>query len=123
MTPNQKAAHTRRRKSVIEKMKALNVYKPEFDEGIERYVQACEDYETARDKWEAAGSPVVTPVVKGDGSVVERKSILFQTVQDLRKEIRSAELELGMNPKGLKAIQSKGLESKRASKLDQILSG
>ncbi len=101
MTPNQKAAHTRRRNSVIEKMKALHVYKEEFDEGIERYVQACEDYESAREKWISAGSPIVSDVVKGDGSTVERKSVLFQTVQDLRKEVRSAELELGMNPKGL----------------------
>lgn len=123
MSPQEKAAHTRRRNSVIEKMKALHVYKSEFDEAIERYVQSCEDYETARKKWEDSGCPIVTQVVKGDGEVTERKSILFETVKDLRREIRSAELELGMNPKGLKAIQAKGLDAKRTSKLDQILSG
>lgn len=115
-----KRRHKKAVKETAEKMRALGVYKPEFDDAIERYVQICEDYERIRKRWIELGSQVVTVVEKGDGQTVERKSVIYQGVTDLRKEIRAAELELGLNPKGLKAIQAKGLETKRVSVLDQL---
>ena len=50
-----------------------------------------------------------------------RKTALYLSIENLRKELMEMENILGLTPKGLKAIKTKGLEAKKESALDRAL--
>lgn len=100
-------------------MKKLHVYKPEFEYAIARYADLSAEYDSLYKSWQADGCQ--TTVVTGANDVV-RKNPQYTIIQETRKELLNVELSLGLNPKGLKAIQSKGLQEKKISKLDEVLS-
>ena len=55
------------------------------------------------------------------GAENERKTALYLSLETLRKELIEMENIFGLTPKGLKAIKTKGLESKKESAIDAAL--
>lgn len=104
-----------------EKMEQLNVYKMEFDSTIQRYAEIQLQYECLLDEWYEQGCPMTEEYTNKAGATNIRKTASYSLLENLRKELLELENILGLTPKGLKTLKTKGLDSKKASMLDKVL--
>lgn len=104
------------------RMKAVNTYRKEFDAVIDRYADLYVQYEILRGQWYDGGCAVSGEYTNKAGAVNQRKTPLYLSMETLRKELVDLENILGLTPKGLKQINSKGLETKKKSALEKALS-
>lgn len=102
---------TRKEQAVADKMTALGVYKPEFDETIRRYVRISEEYRTIYAAYKKDKYPY--EVVGAQGA---KKSPVFQALESLRKDLIAMEDALGLNPRGLMKLQEEPFRAERASR-------
>lgn len=103
------------------RMKAVNTYRKEFDAIIDRYGDLSVQYELLRQQWYDDGCKVSEEYTNKAGAVNQRKTPLYLSMETLRKELVDLENILGLTPKGLKQINSKGLETKKKSALEKAL--
>lgn len=99
----------------IKDMKALGIYKKEYDSLIEIYADLNEQYQRALNEFEESGHQYETETAAG-GS---KKSPIVATLETLRKDILAYSDRLCLNPK---AIETVTLEKPNKSKLAQALS-
>ena len=104
------------------RMRAVNTYRKEFDAVIDRYADLYVQYEILRSQWYDRGCVVSEEYTNKAGAVNQRKTPLYLSMETLRKELVDLENILGLTPKGLKQINSKGLETKKQSALEKALS-
>lgn len=104
------------------RMKAVNTYRKEFDAVIDRYADLYVQYEILRGQWYDGGCSVSEEYTNKAGAVNQRKTPLYLSMETLRKELVDLENILGLTPKGLKQINSKGLETQKKSALEKALS-
>lgn len=104
------------------RMRAVNTYRKEFDAVIDRYADLYVQYEILRSQWYDSGCVVSEEYTNKAGAVNQRKTPLYLSMETLRKELVDLENILGLTPKGLKQINSKGLETKKKSALEKALS-
>lgn len=104
-------------------MVSLGTYRKEFDVIIKRYVEMRMQFDTLNDRWYEEGCQITEPYTNKSGATNERKTALYMAIEKLRLELTNMESLLGMTPKGLKEIKKKGLEQKKSSALDKMLSG
>lgn len=104
------------------RMRAVNTYRKEFDAVIDRYGDLSVQYELLRQQWYDDGCRVSEEYTNKAGAVNQRKTPLYLSMETLRKELVDLENILGLTPKGLKQINSKGLETKKKSALEKALS-
>lgn len=103
-------------------MEKLNVYKAEFDTTIRRYAELRLQYEILLEKWYEDGCPTTEEYTNKAGATNIRKTAVYMVIENIRKELLDIENILGLTPKGLKAIKSKGLDAPKTSMLDKVLS-
>jgi phage terminase small subunit len=102
-----------------ENMKALGVYKPEFDVTIDIYAGLVEQYQALEKEFKKTKFVVVEKTGYSDNS---KKSPIVATLENLRKDILSYSNALGLTPSGLKKINdSMKPEKKTVSKLEMAL--
>lgn len=101
----------RKEQAVADKMTALGVYKPEFDDSIRRYVKISEEYHTIYTSYRKAKYPFA--VVGAQGA---KKSPAFQALESLRKDLIALEDALGLNPRGLMKLQEEPFRAERATR-------
>ena len=101
---------------VIESMKALGVYKPEFDPTIERYVSLKAEYAKIYKEYKTGGYSYEVDTKMG-----VKKSPIVITLEALRKDLLALEESLGLTPKGLTRLQEKALEKPKKSKLGELV--
>ena len=89
----------------VKNMESLGVYKPEFRDTIQRYAELSLDYERTKQEWIAGGCKITEAYTNKAGATNERKTALYQVLENLRKELLDMEGVLGLTPKGLKALQ------------------
>lgn len=106
---------------IREKMRSLNVYKPEFEKTIVLLSEKYIDVEKARREFRKSGGHYTVPVVDKNGNVTYQKNVQYRAIEDMESAILQTQRELGLTPKGLKALQAKTLEVKATSKLDEAL--
>lgn len=103
------------------RMKAVGTYRKEFDSCIDRYADLSVQYGILRQQWYDDGCAVSEEYTNKSGAVNQRKTPLYLSLETLRKELVDMENILGLTPKGLKQINSKGLETKQKSALEKAL--
>lgn len=104
------------KKSVIESMQKLGVYKPEFGATIERYVALKREYDAIYKKYKSSGYDFEVETKMG-----VKKSPTVITLETLRKDLLALEESLGLTPKGLTRMQDKALEKPKKSKLGDLV--
>lgn len=104
-------------------METLGTYRHEFDVLIERYAEMRLQFDLLNKRWYEEGCKITEPYTNKAGATNERKTALYLCMEKLRLELTDTENILGMTPKGLQTIKKKGLEQKKQSALDRILSG
>ena len=127
MSEDKKGLITRRQnkvfKETVENMKTLGVYRPEFDEIIQRYSEMRVQFNSLNKEWADGGYIVTEEYTNKSGATNRRKTALYTIIENLRAELTELENILGMTPKGLKTIKNKGLEKSKESALDKMLGG
>ena len=104
-------------------MVSLGTYRKEFDVIIQRYAEMRMQFNMLNERWYREGCRVTEKYTNKAGATNERKTALYLAIEKLRDELADMEDTFGLTPKGLKAIKKKGLEQKRESALDKMLSG
>lgn len=116
-----KRTRTKLKKETIKKMQALGVYREEFITFIERYCEMRTLYSELMEEWRENGCKITESYTNKAGATNERKTVLYLSIEALRKELADMESTLGLTPKGLKAIKAKGLDVKKKSVLGEAL--
>ena len=104
-------------------MTALGVHKPEFKKVIERYAEMRVEYDILNEEWVESGCITAEEYTNKAGATNMRKTALYAAIEKLRADLTVLENILGLTPKGLKELKKKGLEQKKQSALDKLLSG
>lgn len=102
--------------NVIEKMKTLNVYKPEFEPAIERYVMLQKEYKEIYTSYQHGGYECEISTSSGS-----RKSPVVSTLESLRRDILNLEEALGLTPRGLLKLNEKAFEKQKKAKADELV--
>lgn len=129
MENQKKAEIARKRKTTriynqtVENMEKLGVFRSEFETTVRRYAEMRIQYEMLNDKWYQEGCKITEEYTNKAGAKNIRKTALYLSLENMRKELIEMENLLGLTPKGLKAIKKKGLEQKKKSALDKMLDG
>lgn len=108
-------------RNTIKQMKALNVYKPEYDRIIRVYSQLCEQYDTLTSQFIDADYNCVSSTAAGG----EKKDPLVSTLEALRKDILNYSDRLCLTPKSFDSMNLKppAKESKLDKALDDLRNG
>ena len=112
------------KKKYIEQIKtdmmSLNLYKQEYDATIDLLAQMYIDRDKALKAFDQEGCHYTIEKQTKNG-FVKVKNPLFAIVQELNNSIVATNRELGLTPKGLKAIRKKEEAPQRESLLARVL--
>lgn len=101
-----------------DQMKALGVYKPEFEPIIEVYSQLREQYKILTEHFIASGYDFKEYTNTGT-----KKAPIVTTLETLRKDILAYAAQLGLTPQGLLKADDKAFKQKKVSALAAALKG
>jgi P27 family predicted phage terminase small subunit len=104
---------------IIENMRALNIYKPEFNITISIYAGLVEQYQMLEKEFKKTKFTVVEKTGYSDNT---KKSPMVGTLESLRKDILAYSNALGLTPSGLKKLNDEmNKDKKQVSKLEMEL--
>lgn len=103
------------KRRTIADMKALGIYKPEYNRLIDIYAELVEQYWKLTEEFKRSGYKYEVSTDQG-GS---KKAPIVATLEGLRKDILAYSDRLCLNPKSLETVTA---ETTQKSKLAQVLS-
>lgn len=122
MSAQPKNPRTVIRNKTIKQMKALGIYNPSFDGILDVYVDLLFEYKTKYEDFKLAGYKVSEQYTNNKGGESERKTPLYLTIENLRKDILSYSSQLGLTTKA--CVNVKGelpSTSKKVSSLSSAM--
>lgn len=109
------------KKDTIKKMKALKIYKKQYDTLIGIYANLICQYNKTLQKFIESGEQYMIEFTNKNGSTNFVKSPLYLILEKQRADIIIYTRELGLSPAGLKKI-SADLSDEKKSALEKALS-
>lgn len=110
------------KKIIIEDMKSVGTYKPQFDKVISNLAVVYADMDNAREQFDKSGGSMVVKHTNKNGSTNLVKNPFYLVIEGLQGNILQYSRELGLTPMGLKKINEKEMSGKKkVSKLDSVL--
>ncbi len=106
------------KKTVIERMQRLGIYREEYDETIKTYVKICVQLSKFERELAQSGYRYYTETAQGI-----KKHPLIATLEALRRDKLRYENELGLTPAGAKRIQAEAGPKKKVGGLRLIGGG
>lgn len=99
-------------------MKALGVYKSQFDPVIEIYCQLRIQYDALTERFEASGYDFSEETQTGS-----KKAPIVTTLESLRKDLLAYAVQLGLTASGLQKLKADALaDGKKRTGMDALLS-
>lgn len=118
---SRKTKITKTYNKTIENMRTVGTFKPEFEAPVRRYAEMRIQYDILNEKWYEEGCKITEEYTNKAGAKNQRKTALYLSLEYMRRELIEMENLFGLTPKGLRAIKTKGLETKGESALDKAL--
>lgn len=106
-------------KNIINEMKALGTYKPEYRKMIKIFAGMLHQYEVFEEQFEANGYKIEEAYTNKAGATNMRKVPLYTAMESLRKDIAAYSDRLCLNPKSLESVK---IEQEGKSTLASVLS-
>lgn len=106
-------------RNVINQMKNLGTYKPEYRKMIKIFVGMVHQYEVFEKQFEESGYKITEEYTNKAGATNMRKVPLYTAMESLRKDIASYSDRLCLNPKSLESVT---IEKEGKSTLASVLS-
>ncbi len=105
---------------IVENMKALGIYQPEFFTTIKIYCGLVDQYHALEKEFKKSKFTVLEKTGYSDNN---KKNPLVGSMESLRKDILAYSNALGLTPAGLRKLKSMQPEQKQRSKLEMALNG
>lgn len=109
------------KKRIIERMTALEVYKPEFEATITALATLLRDYDETDARYDSLGRPPLYKHTNKGGAANFIKHPLLAVLEKQREMILKYYSELGLTPRGFLKLKPKGLHDVRKSTLENFL--
>lgn len=109
-------------KKTKQDMETVGTYRPEFDASLTRYAELRVQFDILNEQWYEDGCQITEDYTNKAGATNKRKTVLYLSLETLRKELIDLENIFGLTPKGLRGIKAKGLDKGKESALDRVLS-
>lgn len=93
------------KKKIVQDMKSIGTYKPEFNKIIDNLANIYEDMDTARDQFKKSGGNIVVKHTNKNGSTNIVKNPFFLAIEGLQNNILMYNRELGLTPAGYRKIK------------------
>jgi P27 family predicted phage terminase small subunit len=103
---------------IMENMKRLEIYKPEFDITISIYCGMVEQYKQLEKDFKKQKFSIVEKTGYSDN---KKKSPMMLSMETLRKDILNYANMLGLTPQGLKKLKADVKPEPKKSKLEMAL--
>lgn len=116
------------RNNVVANMKHLGVYRDDFENTIDVYVDMLIQYEAFRDQFNSTGFKITDQYTNKAGATNERKTPVYTALESLRKDIAKYTDLLCLNPRAYEKVKKPDVPirkeeiEKPKSKLIQALS-
>nr|WP_309099078.1 P27 family phage terminase small subunit [Fredinandcohnia onubensis] len=110
-------------KQVIEDMKNVGTYRPQFERTVRTYAEMSYDYKILIRQFEESNDQFIEEYTNKSGATNAMTTAIYSEIKMIRKEMVNYENILGLTPAGLKRINNemdKG--KKKASTLAKALS-
>lgn len=101
--------------------KRAGTYKPFFDEVIKTLASILEERDQAAETWEKTGGKVIVAHTNKAGATNLEQNPALRLVNDLNRDALAYWRDLGLTPKGLKAINEQALQETKADALTEAL--
>jgi len=101
--------------------KRAGTYKPFFDEVIKTLAGILEERDLAAETWEKTGGKVIVGHTNKAGATNLEQHPALRLVNDLNRDALTYWRDLGLTPKGLKAINEEALQEQKADALTEAL--
>lgn len=109
------------KKTIISACKDAGTYKPFFDKMIETLADILAKRDLANEGFlKSGGNPVITHTNQGGNSNPTKNPFLV-VIDDYNKTALAYWRDLGLTPKGLKALDDQALKAKKLTGLEQVL--
>ena len=106
---------------IVKKMKAIGVYKPEFEHAITGLARALVDQDRSLEMFDKSGGQIMIKHTNKAGATNAAKNPFYLALETLRQDIIIYLRELGLTPSALKRINDKSLKRKNSSALSDAL--
>ena len=93
------------KKKIVQDMKNIGTYKPEFEKVIDNLANIYEDMDTAREQFQKSGGNIVVKHTNKNGSTNLVKNPFFLAIEGLQNNILMYNRELGLTPAGYRKIK------------------
>lgn len=105
------------KRNTISHMKALGVFKPQYDRIIDIYAELCEQYDKLTKEFIKGGYDFEVSTAQGGA----KKAPIVATLESLRKDILAYSDRLCLNPKSIETVTTeKATKSKLVSVLGEL---
>lgn len=101
--------------------KRAGTYKPYFDEVIKTLAMILEERDQAREAFEENGGQVIIEHTNKAGATNHEQNPALRLLNDLNRDALTYWRDLGLTPKGLKAINEQALQEQKADALTEAL--
>ncbi len=101
--------------------KRAGTYKPYFDEVIKTLASILEERDMATETWAKTGGKVIVGHTNKAGATNLEQHPALRLVNDLNRDALAYWRDLGLTPKGLKAINEQALQEQKADALTAAL--
>lgn len=101
--------------------KRAGTYKPFFDEVIKTLAAILEERDQAMETFERTGGKVIVAHTNKAGATNLEQNPALRLVNDLNRDALAYWRDLGLTPKGLKAINDQALQEQKADALTEAL--
>lgn len=106
---------------IVKKMKALKVYKPEFELTITGLAKALVMQDSSEELFEKSGGQIMIKHTNKAGATNAAKNPFYLALETLRQDIIIYLRELGLTPSALKRINESSLKQRTSSPLSDAL--
>lgn len=93
------------KKKIVQDMKNIGTYKPEFEKVINNLANIYEDMDIAREQFKRSGGNIVVKHTNKNGSTNLVKNPFFLAIEGLQNNILMYNRELGLTPAGYRKIK------------------
>lgn len=109
------------KKKIVDNMKAVGTYRPEFLKTVENLAKIYVDMDNARKQFDESGGQIVIAYTNKNGSTNMVKNPCYQAIEGLQNNILLYGRELGLTPAGLKKIKGEAGKETRGGGLAAAL--
>lgn len=95
------------KKSVVDNMKHLGVYRENYEHTIDVYVGMLAQYQAFEKQFEESGYQITVEYTNKAGATNDRKTPIYSAMESLRKDLATYSNLLCINPKAFESVKKR----------------